>query len=528
MKPRQFYGRLWFRLRRPAVDVSPAPAIRPRSGDWQPPARRLPSLIAPECFKLLNHEGALGEVGWDGPAREKLWRYNQHYFDDLNAVGAKQREAWHHALLSAWVAANLPGQGSGWEPYPASLRIVNWIKWSFAGGALDGRQIHSLAVQARWLRKRLEWHLLGNHLFQNAKALIFAGLFFEGAEARQWLETGMRILERELGEQILADGGQFELSPMYHALALEDVLDLINVLRAHAAALDPRQQDFLARCETLVPPMCAWLSAMSHPDGAIAFFNDAAFDVAPSNPELSDYAALLGFRPGTPNALWLGESGYARLALGQAVLIADMAAVGPDYLPGHAHADSLSFEFSLGQDRIIVNSGTSVYGVGAERLRQRGTAAHSTVTIAGQDSSDVWAGFRVGRRARVEGKQVCRADDGLKAQARHDGYRYLRGRPTHLRQWNLAEQSLRVRDRITPATEQAVARYHLHPAIRVESDGAGGGVLIRPDGAVLRWRASAATTIEPSSWHPRFGESIPTHCIAVDLRDGEAWFELRW
>ena len=67
------------------------------------------------------------------------------------------------------------------------------------------------------------------HLFANAKALVFAGLFFEGNEGRKWLNTGLKILEKELREQILEDGGQFELSPMYHALAVEDLLDLINI-----------------------------------------------------------------------------------------------------------------------------------------------------------------------------------------------------------------------------------------------------------------------------------------------------------
>jgi uncharacterized heparinase superfamily protein len=35
-------------------------------------------------------------------------------------------------------------------------------------------------------------------------------------------------LRSELPEQVLADGGNFERSPMYHAIFLEDVLDLIN------------------------------------------------------------------------------------------------------------------------------------------------------------------------------------------------------------------------------------------------------------------------------------------------------------
>jgi len=83
-------------------------------------------------------------------------------------------------LIKKWVQENPPGEGNGWEPYPISLRIVNWVKWDLAKNCLSDEALHSLAVQARYLLKRPEFHLLGNHLFANAKALIFAGLFFYG------------------------------------------------------------------------------------------------------------------------------------------------------------------------------------------------------------------------------------------------------------------------------------------------------------------------------------------------------------
>src|SRR5690606_24123414 len=113
--------------------------------------------------------------------------------------------------------------GTGWEPYPTSRRIVRWIQWARsgaarAGGAPSRALLDSLATQARWLARRLEWHLLGNHLWSNAKALIHAGCFFAGAEADAWRARGERILEHQLAEQVLGDGGHFELSPMYHAL----------------------------------------------------------------------------------------------------------------------------------------------------------------------------------------------------------------------------------------------------------------------------------------------------------------------
>ena len=48
-------------------------------------------------------------------------------------------------------------------------------------------------------------------------------------EPELWLSKGLNIIKNELSEQILDDGGHFERSPMYHALLLEDLLDLTNL-----------------------------------------------------------------------------------------------------------------------------------------------------------------------------------------------------------------------------------------------------------------------------------------------------------
>src|SRR5262249_6854070 len=147
---------------------------------------------------------------------------------------AGSRADWHRDLIKRWIAENPPGAGNGWEPYPISLRVVNWIAWSLAGGKLDEVACDSLATQVRVLGASLEYHLLGNHLLANAKALVFAGCYFTGPEAEAWLTAGLSLLQRELAEQILADGGHFERSPMYHAIILEDVLDLVQLARIFA------------------------------------------------------------------------------------------------------------------------------------------------------------------------------------------------------------------------------------------------------------------------------------------------------
>ena len=88
--------------------------------------------------------------------------------------------------------------------------MVNWIKWSLGGNSLGSKARQSLAVQARWLARRIESHLQGNHVFANAKALVYAGLFFEGEEAERWLRRGLNLMQTEIPEQVLPDGGHFE------------------------------------------------------------------------------------------------------------------------------------------------------------------------------------------------------------------------------------------------------------------------------------------------------------------------------
>ena len=527
LKPIQIYRRLWFRLARPKPDMWPAPPLRKIGGPWVDAASRAASQRGPAKFCFLNVEHELSAGAWDDAAVPKLWRYNLHYFDDLNALDAVQRREWHLGLLSQWVRENPPASGSGWEPYPTSLRIVNWIKWALAGNDLPAECVSSLAIQARYLSRRLEVHLLGNHLFANAKALIFAGLFFEGTEAEGWLASGMKILSREVPEQILSDGGQFERSPMYHALALEDMLDLINIGRASGRTMPSEWHAIAAR-------MIDWLAAMSHPDGKIALFNDAAFNIAPPNDELRRYAAELGIRVSDsafPQRRLLESSGYVRADVGDASLLVDVAPVGPDYLPGHAHADTLSFELSLFGQRIFCNGGTSRYGLGPERESERGTAAHNTVVVDAADSSEVWAGFRVARRARPFDLQVKLDGADILVECAHDGYTRLPGKPVHRRRWELGAGRLKISDMVEGHGNVAVARYHLHPLIACDLDPQGDhGVFRFPNGQSVRWLVRGGVSrIAESMYCPEFGVRQTRPCLEIEFASGnEVKLELNW
>lgn len=529
LKPVQLYGRALFRLSRPKPDARPAPPTRPRSGAWIEPARRAASMTGPAQVRFLNQHGEIARPEqWNDPARAKLWLYNLHYFDDLRAEEADARAPWHRALIARWIAENPPGSGAGWEPYPVSLRIVNWIGWALAGGPTPEAFADSLATQARWLMQRLEHHLLGNHLLANAKALVFAGLWFEGAEADRWFASGAEIYRRELPEQVLADGGHFERSPMYHAIILEDLLDLWNLAGVYGRG---DQAPFAALPELIVR-MRAWLMAMSHGDGRIGFFNDTAFAIAPEPADLEAYARRLGLGPAPEPAVGvtdLAPSGYFRLQAGGAVLLADCAPIGPDYLPGHAHADTLSFELSLGAERVIVNGGTSEYGAGPRRLTERSTASHSTVEVDGLNSSEVWGGFRVGRRARVRDRRSGATEAAIFAGAAHDGYAWRPGAPVHRRSWELGEDGLTVIDRVESRAGAAVARFHLGEGVVAEAAADGlSGRLVLPSRRVVAWTATAPARIEPSEWRPEFGRRVPTRQLVIGLGSETLVTTFRW
>jgi len=498
------------------------------------PARRKPTLLGPQTFHFLNVTRELKHLSdWEDSSVDKLWVFNLHYFDDLNALDAASRLAWHRALLLRWVHENPPGKGTGWDPYPTSLRIVNWIKWALTGNTLPPECLHSLAVQTRWLARRLEVHLLGNHLFANAKALIFAGLFFDGEKAIGWLKKGFSILEREISEQILPDGGQFERSPMYHSLALEDMLDLSNVSAVFPGIFLHPGTILTEEWSGRVGRMRQWLTIMSHPDGEISFFNDSAIGTSPSPAELEAYAQRLDF-PSEPalsdGVIQLAESGYIRIQRGGMVALLDVALVGPDYLPGHAHADTLSFELSLFGQRVFVNSGTSCYGAGAERLRQRGTAAHNTVVVNGRDSSEVWGGFRVARRARPTELNISQRSDAVIISCAHDGYEKL----THSRKWLFGASELVVEDSLSGSFRQAEARYHLHPSVTILKEiavsGEGAEVALQlSNGQKIRFSVEGGVLRkEASTWHPEFGRSEPNYCLFADFQGSLIRTRITW
>ena len=524
LKLKQIYYRIWFYLIRPSINKSSKSDLRILKNNFCLPIQKKPTLLKREKFYFLNKSGTLSEIGWNGSSNKisKLWRYNQHYFDDLNALGSSNRKEWHKYLITNWINQNSIGEGIGWEPYTTSLRIVNWIKWHLLGNSLSDNYAQSLEKQVQWLFKRIEWHILGNHLFSNAKALVFAGLFFSNKDAKKWLKTGLKIIHEELNEQVLNDGGNFERSPMYHSIFLEDLLDLINIARAYEGII---RETEIHKWAEVTKQMLKWLDTMIHPDGEIAFFNDAALGVGPDLKKLIIYANRLGINYNSlkfEKVTNLSASGYIRLTSKEAVALLDVAAIGPDYLPGHAHADTLSFELSLFGQRLLVNTGTSEYGTGSVRQYERSTKAHNTVMINNKNSSETWKGFRVARRAYPINLNIEELEEFIRVSCAHDGYKRLTGKPTHHRTWNFFGSSLIIEDNVEGPFESAFAYFHLHPQIHISKNLKNNFILTMSNGidVILEVKEGIAQ-IEKSYYSPEFGKKYETRCLKVTLDKNE-------
>ena len=285
--------------------------------------------------------------------------------------------------------------------------------------------------------------------------------------------------------------------------------------------------------------MLSWLEAMSHPDGYISFFNDASPSSCPSHELLKKYL----FRQKIPivdskkvitnsrvGGVELLSSGYVRLQAQNAVCILDVGCIGPDYLPGHAHADTLSFELSLFGQRVIVNGGTSCYGDGPIRLRERETRSHSTVELNGVSSSEVWGGFRVARRAYPFDYLMSPVRDSyLEVSCSHDGYRRLPGKPIHKRIWSFSDQSLKIEDVIDGYAFEAISRLIFHPMIQLVRINQSDWNIVNAGKNIATLRVEKGISCcRPSNYSLKFGELVETKCLEVSLIDGNSSIQIIW
>ena len=468
-------------------------------------------------FCFINQTANLGiPVDWSANGMPRLWSYNLHYFDWLWSIlderdpteHGRSSEAWDTAkqFTQDWIGNHPPSKNAGgWEPYPVSLRLINWslLYGVFHRDLLEQDEVfkqqllESIARQVKWLELNLETHIQANHLLENLAALTCVASVFQGNTRDSLLGRIFPRLQREIDEQILDDGMHYERSPMYHlrVLWLVEMLGTVGNSKVKAVV------------SGIGKKMKGALGLLRHPDGEIAQFNDAAIDI---------YQDSWGANP--ESGAWaLPEAGYYGYRNDEGDYLAiDSGAVGPDFQPGHAHADYLSFELSLRGKRVITDTGIGTYEGGVARNYDRSTAAHNTLEVNGESSAEVWGSFRVGRRIVPEVRTFEEQEKGIIFEAEHRGYLHLDCQGIHRRRVTWDEHSLGIVDELfVEKPADVVGRIHLAPSITatisgraIQCTGEGISFSIEIDG-------DGEIAMETAVAHPEFGAAIDRAVVSV-------------
>ena len=408
------------------------------------------SWLGQDKFQFLNitHQFENG-IDWNYAAHGKLWTYNLNYFEFLSQPNLSKYEGL--GLIHDFIGKEKNSK-DGMEPFPISLRIIFWIKFLLKHKIKDESINQSMYRQLNRLSRMPEFHLMGNHLLENGFSLLFGAIYFGDEKI---LTQAKKIITEQLQEQLLFDGAHFELSPMYHQIMLFRVLDCLNLLKSNPESQNSQLSYFLKEKASL---MLGWMKEMTFSNGHLARLNDSANQIAPASNELIWYAHQLGVEPTEIN---LSESGYRKFSTYAYEAIVDVGKIGPSYIPGHAHSDTFNFLLHHRGKPFIVDTGISTYEKNKRRNIERSTASHNTVMIDGEEQSEMWGGFRVGRRANIT---LLEEKENL-IRAVHDGYQRISCK--HQRDFIFQNRTLRIEDSII-GNKEGTAFLHFHPDINFE------------------------------------------------------------
>jgi len=509
-------------------------------------------------------------IAWNSPSYPRLWQFNLHYFDwlreDLDhryATGHWSAAALDRLwLLTDWIDRNPLGQYDGWHPYPTSLRLVNWTWLLAACPHLASPAVQrSLWWQLCHLNHYQETFFGGNHWFENLAALIIAGLNFTGGRAEALVSRAVQNLTQQLTVQILADGGHYERSPMYHLLLLKRLGEVMVALQSAGQPVPPSLASHLAA-------MTRFAQGLRLANGTYPLWNDCAYDIAEPLDEVvawgrallrPDPQPLSAFNqrliqsaprpaPGLeldlkPAAMTvLPASGYGLWRSGSAAEISvDVAPPCPAALPAHAHADCLSLDLHWKGQPLIVETGTSQYGNDARRQQERGTLSHNTIALASPgaeaqvfDQTQVWGGFRAARKAQPRHLSWGQTAGWCWLGAGHDGYDWL-GAGHH--RWLGTAQgpdfTLVICDWLwAQSPYRWLHRLHLGPTVACTPMGPGWHLTLGSDrfhltllvlGLSPSGPSPPVTELSPDSWYaPRFGCRQPRSVLTSQGMIGPA------
>lgn len=240
----------------------------------------------------------------------------------------------------------------------------------------------------------------GNHLLFEAQRMIYAGTFFkEFKDAATWRQSGIDILNREIGVQVYDDGGQFELCPHYHLASINIFLKALEM-----ADINGFRSAFPQSYIDTVEKMIEYYANICYPDYTNPCFSDAKLiykaemiknykawsKVFPEN-EFIKYLATEGKEGSLPHHLSKGylTTGYFVFRNSWASDAVQMVVKAGPPAFWHNQPDNGTFELWYNGKTLFTDSGSYVYDgpgeVHDQRMWFRQTNSHNTLTLNGKD-----------------------------------------------------------------------------------------------------------------------------------------------
>jgi hypothetical protein len=362
-----------------------------------------------------------------------IWELNRHQHLVLLGqayalTGEKEYPREICVQIESWLEQNPFQRGINWaSALEVAFRTLSWI-WIYhltaAATPEDFRRrfVTELYRHGHHLAENLSIYFSPNtHLLGEAVALHALGVLFPCfPESERWRARAAEIVEAQLAFQVRADGSHFEQSTYYHVYALDFFL-FYYLMAGRPKHFEPVLARMAEYLDWLLGP--ARRMAFSGDDDGGRLFHPFGERDSFGRATLTTCGILLGNdrwigsqeTVAQQAAWWLGaeslgaarieqtpptggrrfeESGTVFLQSGDLFVQFDAGPLGWGGA-GHSHADTLSVLVWFQGEPVFVDPGTYTYVADPEaRNWFRGTAAHNTISIDGQDQAQAAGPFR--------------------------------------------------------------------------------------------------------------------------------------
>lgn len=423
-----------------------------------------------------------------------------------------------------------------WRPDILGERLINWMTHapfllSSSDQVYRSAVLNTLARSGRHLAQTVEKTPNGLARVKAAAGLIVNGLLLPGGEQRR--HVGERALARGLTETVLVDGGTIARCPSEH---LEIVKLLLTVRQVYRDRQIEQPEALVSALDRMIPALFGLVLG----DGLLSAAHGGSLGNAQELERIRTITdvATTPLRNGV-------HCGFQRLDGGDTVAVIDAGPPPPARTGTVSHAGTLSFEFSDGPHRVVVNCGGGRSAGLAMRtdLHEllRTTAAHSTLVIENLNSTKLRDDGTLD--AGVEEVTALRQEsaDGVWLDCGHDGYAGRFGLE-HRRRLYLSSDGvdLRGEDQLVGSTHSRWRkpraglsfdiRFHLgdgvEPTMTADHQGA---VLKLPNGVLWAFKARGAKLrVDDSLWVDSLGKVRRTRQLVLTGDTAEDGAQVRW